>query len=147
MTGTVTVSGGIFEVTGDTSYAILVGESAEINMNGEPVYVIHNAGNLFSAVGYGGKAVLYEDVVLTANSYATDIYANVTIDLNGHDMTLSKSVTVLEGVTLTIEGEGNISADGDCVFTTEDDAQIVVNGGTFAENIFQDGCNVIDNRE
>ena len=147
MTGTVTVRGGTFEVTGDTSYAILVGEYAEINIEGEPVYVIHEAGNLFSAVAYGGKAVLYEDVVLTQDSYATDVYANAIIDLNGHNMTLSDSVTVLEGVTLTIEGEGEVSANGDCVFMTEIGAQIVVNGGTFADNIFQDGCNVADNRE
>ena len=85
--------------------------------------------------------------MLTEDSYAIDVYANVTIDLNGHNMTLSDSVTVLEGVTLTIEGEGEVSANGDCVFMTEVGAQIVVNGGTFADNIFQDGCNVADNRE
>lgn len=147
MTGTATVRGGTFEVTGDTSYAILAGEFAETNIEGEPVYIIHKACNLFSAVRYGGKAVLSEDVVLTEDSYAIDVYANVTIDLNGHNMTLSDSVTVFEGVTLIIEGEGEVSANGDCVFMTEVDAQIIVNGGSFADNIFQDGCNVADNRE
>ena len=147
MTGTATVRGGTFEVTGDTSYAILAGEFAETHIEGEPVYMIHKACNLFSAVGYGGKAVLSEDVVLTEESYAIDVYANVTIDLNGHNMTLSDSVTVLENVTLTIEGEGEVSANEDCVFMTEVGAQIVVNGGIFADNIFQDGCNVADNRE
>ena len=150
--GDVAVRGGTFEVTADYSYA-LVGVG-DIIVDGEPTYLVHKDWNLFSAFYYGGKVVLLEDVTLSEDEeyweYLSTVYEDVTIDLNGHTLTLLDSAINVENVTLTIEGDGDVVVYGPCGFKTTNDGHIVINGGNFTaigdnSKVF-DGT-VIDNRE
>ena len=83
---------------------------------------------------YDGK-----DIALTADLEANDMLmaaygTNNSLDLNGHTITAQNLgqyvVGVGYGAVLTIDGNGTINA-GKGFYTSQDDAKIIINGGTF----------------
>ncbi len=140
-------------LTGGYGYIIetngsVTGESVNTVMN--TIAGVKDPEELQSAINYPAGDVrikLTEDITLTS-ALVLDSGSNVTINLNGHTLTLPDTnnygVAVKNG-TLIIEGEGNVVVPGYYGFATSsvaDTGHIVINGGTFvgANAYYLFGC-------
>ena len=97
------------------------------------------AKELYLAAAFGGEVTLTEDVVLNK---ALLIQANLNLNLNGHTITSDRNIyvsgvassllTVTEGATLTLDGEGTVTTGQFTDYAIEvRNGNIVVNGGTY----------------
>lgn len=146
----ITVKGGRFYkfnpatagVSGSANYVgageVVVPEGYEVVQDGDWFEVVKSKETIFrEAIAYGGIITLENDVELTK---LVTIEKNVTIKLNGHNITRStengKAAALYVNhpeATLTIEGEGNVSAYGPVVWVNAGKA--VLKGGAYTSNL------------
>ncbi len=107
------------------------GDDYDAGLDPEATYV-SAISELIAAMNKGGKVVLSSDINITADNvefrsakYITAVMKDTVINLNGHDITVDlgeeyASISapptlfyVYSGASLTIEGEGNLSASND----------------------------------
>ncbi len=150
----------VFNVTGDNQNLGKVGDSRVVipageaivldlkaaypggvptinNNNAETVYVVVDGTYTFANddASFHAARGVYDNVILTGDF---DDYLYVTKDmnvyLNGHTVDASGTkyvaIYVVEGATLTINGEGNVIAKEGCVMTFSG-SNLVINGGTY----------------
>ena len=143
---TITVTGGKFYkfnpadnvVSAEGTQEVIVPEGYEVVQNGDWFEVVKSKETIFrEAIAYGGIITLENDVELTK---LVTIEKNVTIKLNGHNITRSTENGNAAALyvnhpeaTLTIEGEGNVSAYGPVVWVNAGKA--VLKGGTYTSNL------------
>ena len=116
-------------------YGQLLTSDVDINVEIVPAYndPDHEFESLYYAAQYGGNVTLTEDVELNGR---LDIYANMTINLNGKTITSDADYVfiVREGSSLTIDGDGFVEVKPDqALFYPA--GNLVINGGTYVRNI------------
>ena len=106
----------------------------EVQVNGRDYYSFNDA--LINAIP-GSTITLMKDFDFKT---AVDIYKDITIDLNGHNLTVSQDTEgngvfqVLEGGHLTIEGDGIVDGCGNNVWNIvifANGGDVTINGGTY----------------
>nr|MBO4517798.1 hypothetical protein [Clostridia bacterium] len=131
------------------------GQPTVVNNSEYEAFAIVNVNNVATVVpvistyeqlnAANGHVVLGADIDCGTHDivYASD----VTIDLNGYDITFDGwGFEVRNGATLTINGNGNISAVEACLYA-QYAGNVVVNGGTYTStNNFVIGTNGSSNR-
>lgn len=94
----------------------------------------------------GGKSASALDIIPGVGSYTLPADsteqivvkkgANVTIDLNGHNLTTANqdSIVVDNGATATIKGDGTVEATGSGVSPIYNNGALTINGGTYLKD-------------
>ena len=89
-------------------------------------------GSAFGAASNGSTITLSADVT---QSEAITVKQNVTLDLHGHTLTMSKAFKVQDGATLTITDSTNtgkvIRTGSGALFNVQKSSSVVVNGGSY----------------
>ena len=122
----------------DVTYVIYEGEiPTEANSDAKIQYISAAEWDLRKAIEVGGTVNLTEDVEL---SKSLEIYNDVTLNLNGHDITIANesmelgegdAIIVYKG-TFTIGGEGTVTANTRAVWARgSDNPAVVINSGTY----------------
>ena len=126
-------------------YGQLLTSDVDINVVIKPEYYepSHKAEDLYLAAAVGGEVELTEDVVLTS---ALNVQSNMTIDLNGHNITIAAaydsnnaeaSSAIVNNATLTLTGNGEISATNN--YTVRNKGTMVIDGVTVKNGIMNFG--------
>ena len=139
-----TITGGVFS----TDPSAYLGEGYAATQSGDIWTVEDNRvaqigenkyATLAQAVEEGGEITLLKDVQLDA---AIEVANAVAIDLDGHNISMTENdasgdgvFRVVEGGTLTIDGEGTVSGTSDGnnydMAIWADGGTVVINGGTY----------------
>lgn len=118
-------------------YGQLLTSDVDVNVEINPDYnePSHVADALYLAAAVGGEYTLTEDVILPET---LNVQSNMVLNLNGktltNDVNNTKTdvIVVEKGATLTIEGEGNITAvTGNDGYAVISKGTVIINGGTF----------------
>ena len=127
--------------TDDKTYVIYEGALSETSDDESIVYVSAAEWNLRKAVAAGGTVELGTDIILTS---CLSISNDVTLKLNGHNIVATGTAFHVTGGTLTVTGEGTVSAassqKGFChaVWAAAGSA-VAIYGGTFSVDVNEYG--------
>ena len=123
-------------------------ENANTNFVAEGYAVAINADGNYVVIPFYGEVALTEDVKLTSTLSVTK---DLTLDLNGHNLTIANDSTELgegDGIivtagTLTIKGEGTVTANTRAVWARGNGGAVInIEGGNYVGATVV-GCEVI----
>ena len=100
---------------------------------------IFNEAALKVAVANGGAVTLTEDITLTS---VLKIEKDVTVNLNSFNLTADNTVFYTTGGTLTVEGDGTVTAaqnTNQVAVWAAAGSNVVINGGTFSVGVDDTG--------
>ena len=117
------------DVVTSAEAAITIDNNTETEIDVEWNVVISDLAGLVAARTAGGSYVLGADI-----TYAGQVCfgEDATLDLNGHTLrsTTDVALSVTDGKTLTIKGNGNVIAQEMCVMAF-DGSTLIIEGGTY----------------
>ena len=125
---------------------------------------VSSAEELTSIISAGGSVTLTEDLNLNETQMTIPAGADVTLNLNGHDLTGSYTgadhyalFTIVDGASLKVEGEGEVTANTEVTDNNrslaifQNSGKLTLNGGTYNMNNVRNGktwiiATIVDNR-
>ena len=124
-------------------------ENANTNFVAEDHIVCVNAAGNYVVIPFYGEVALTEDVKLTSTLSVTK---DLTLDLNGHNLTIANDSTELgegDGIivtagTLTIKGEGTVTANTRAIWARGNGGAVInIEGGNYVGATKGNTCEVI----